>query len=237
MRVAARSNALEALRRAEKDVPDLVVCDFRMPGVNGLELLAEFGVVCPQAGVIMLASRADINGALAGVGGRVEEFIAKPFFIEEATARIKRVVDRIALGKATREAANSASVRGTLAQMSVVDLLQTLENGRKSCRLVLTHDGERSEMEFHGGQLVHATYGDLVGEAAVYPVVGWNEGSFLIDFECGECPQTVTHSTQAVLLEALRRFDESQRDLETAKHSPQSSCAASFAQIAPACGF
>jgi len=64
--VQAYGNALEALRRAEKDMPDLVVCDFRMPGVNGLELLVEFGVVCPQAGVIMLASRADINGPLAG---------------------------------------------------------------------------------------------------------------------------------------------------------------------------
>ena len=42
------------------------------------------------------------------------------------------------LGKVTREAGNSTSVRGTLAQMSVMDLLQTLENGRKSCRLVLT---------------------------------------------------------------------------------------------------
>jgi len=101
---------------------------------------------------------------------------------------------------------------------------------------VLTHDGERSEMEFHGGRLVHATLGNLYGEAACI-VVGWDEGAFLIDFECGECPQTVTHSTQAVLLEALRRFDESQRDHVTAKHSPQSSCAASFAQVAPACGF
>jgi DNA-binding NarL/FixJ family response regulator len=235
--VQATGTALEALRWAEKQPPDLIVCDYRMPGLNGLELLAEFGIVCPRARVVMLASRADIEGPLEIAAARVEEFIKKPFFVEDATARIKRVLDRIIAGNAAAEGAGAASVRGTLAQMSVVDLLQTLENGRKSCRLVLTHDGERCVMEFQGGQLVHATLGNLTGEAAVYPVVGWNEGAFLMDFESGECPRTVTHSTQSVLLEGLRRFDESQRDLESAKHSPQSSHATSFAQVASACGF
>ena len=235
--VHAFGNATEALRQAGTQTPDLIICDYRMPGLSGLELLAEIGIVFPQAGVVMLASRADIAGPLARSGARVEEFIAKPFFVEEATARIKRVLDRIILGKTTREADNSDNVRGTLAQMSVVDLLQTLENGRKSCRLVLTQDSERGEMQFRSGQLVHATFGTLSGEAAVYPVVGWTEGTFLIDFECGECPRTVTHSTQSVLLEALRRFDESQRDLETAKHAPQSSRPVDFARPAPAFGF
>jgi hypothetical protein len=50
------------------------------------------------------------------------------------------------------------------------------------------------------------------GEAAVYAVVAWTEGTFLIDFERGVCPRTIHHSTQSVLMEALRRFDESQRD-------------------------
>jgi len=168
----------------------------------------------------MMASRSDIAGPLAGTGPLVEEFIEKPFFVDEATARIKRVLERVELGKATREAAESTSVRGTLAQMSVVDLLQTLDIGRKSCSLVLTRNGQRAEMQFHDGQLVHATLngtpngtpgGTLTGEDAVYKVVSWTDGAFLIDFERRECPRTITHSTQSVLLEALRIFDEAQR--------------------------
>jgi Domain of unknown function (DUF4388) len=185
-----------------------------MPGLNGLELLAKLASCRPRASVVMMASRADISGPLAGCSPLVEEFIEKPFFIDVATARIKRVLDRVVLGKATREAADSTSVRGTLAQMSVVDLLQTLDIGRKSCSLVVTRDDQRSEMQFHEGQLVHATLGALTGEAAVYKVVAWNEGAFLIDFERRECRRTITHSTQSVLLEALRQFDEAQRDGE-----------------------
>jgi DNA-binding response OmpR family regulator len=229
--VEAFGSASEALRRAEEQTPDLIISDYRMPGLSGLELLAKLRISFPRVAVVMLASRADICGPLAGSSPLVEEFIEKPFFIDEAIMRIKRVLDRIALAKATREAADSTSVRGTLAQMSVVDLLQTLDIGRKSCRLVVTHLGQRSEMHFHDGQLVHATFngsagnGNLVGEAAVCAVVGWAEGVFLIDFEREECLRTIARSTQSVLLEALRQFDESNRDSETPERSPQQSCA------------
>jgi CheY-like chemotaxis protein len=222
------ASAAEALRQAEKQTPDLIISDYRMPGLSGLELLAKLRISFQRVPVVILASRADIAGPLAGSSPLVEEFIAKPFFIEEAITRIKRVLDRITLNKATREAADSTSVRGTLAQMSVVDLLQTLDIGRKTCRLVLTCAGQHSEMQFHDGQLVHATLGDLAGEPAVYAVVSWTEGAFLIDFERGECPRTITHSTQSVLLEGLRRFDESQHESETPKHSPEQSCGPAF---------
>jgi DNA-binding response OmpR family regulator len=214
--VEAFGSAAEALRRAEKRTPDLIISDYRMPGLSGLELLAKLRISFPRVAVVMLASRGDISGPLAGSSPLVEEFIAKPFFVDEAVTRIKRVLDRIELSKATRDAADSTSVRGTLAQMSVVDLMQTLDIGRKTCRLVLTHADERCELQFHDGQLVHATLGGLVGEPAVYAVVAWLDGVFLIDFERAECPRTITHSTQSVLLEALRQFDESQHESRAA---------------------
>ena len=212
VKVRAFGSPLEALAQAQTQTPDLVVCDYRMPELNGVDLLAKLPGGLSRASVVMMASRADISGPLAGSNPLVEEFIEKPFFIEEATARIKRVLERVELSKATREAAESTSVRGTLTQMSVVDLLQTLDIGRKSCSLVLTRNGQRAEMQFHDGQLVHASLAPLTGEEAVYKVVGWTDGAFIIDFQRQECPRTIQHSTQSVLLEALRIFDEAQRD-------------------------
>jgi DNA-binding response OmpR family regulator len=208
------ASAADALHRAGARPPDLVISDYRMPGLNGLELLSSLAGTTPRPAVVMMASRADLAGAISGCRSLVEEFIEKPFFVEEATARIKRVLDRIELGKATRDAADSTSVRGTLAQMSVMDLLQTVDIGRKSCVLTLTHKEGRCEMIFHDGQLMHAALGKLSGEPAVYKAVFWNDGSFQIDFERKECQRTITHSTQSVLMEALRLFDEAQRDGE-----------------------
>ena len=130
--VSGFANAWEALSWAKKQRPDLILTDYRMPGLSGLELLARLRVAFPQVAVVIMASRADVSGPLAGAHPLVEEFIEKPFFIEEAMVRIGRVLDRVTLGKATREAADSTSVRGTLAQMSVIDLLQTLDIGRRA---------------------------------------------------------------------------------------------------------
>ncbi|PSH04267.1 MAG: hypothetical protein CXZ00_07850 [Acidobacteria bacterium] len=222
------AGASEAFGRAERQTPDLVISDYRMPGLNGLELLAKLRVSFPRVAVMMLASHSDIKGPLAGSTPLVEDFIEKPFFLEEAIARVKRVLDRIGLSKATRNAADSSSLRGTLAQMSVVDLMQTLDMGRKSGRLVITHAARQCEMQFREGQLVHATLENLTGEEAVYKAVAWAEGTFTIDFEGGECPRTITSSTQSVLLEALRLFDEAQHEAETTERAPQQNCSPAF---------
>jgi CheY-like chemotaxis protein len=212
--ITTATSAAEALSRSQTQPPDLVISDYRMPGLNGLELLSNLAGVRPRPAMVMMASRTDLAGALSGCRSLVEEFIEKPFFAEEATGKIKRVLDRIALSKATRDAADSTSVRGTLAQMSVMDLLQTVDIGRKSCVLTLTHEGVNCEMIFHNGQILHASLGELSGEPAVYKVVFWNDGTFRLDFERRECQPTITHSTQSVLMEALRLFDEAQRDGE-----------------------
>lgn len=210
--VTSFAAAAEALVRADSAVPDLVVSDFRMPGLSGLDVLAQLRAAHPEVAVMMMASRADIRGPLANSARMVEDFIEKPFFAEEAVQRIRRVLERVAVARAARDGNSSSSVCGTLAQMNVIDLLQTLDMGRKSCRLELSQLGDICEMFFHDGQLVHAVFGSHSGEQAVYQVAGWSEGSFRIDFERVDCPITIRHSTQSVLLEALRLFDEAQRD-------------------------
>jgi len=103
--------------------------------------------------------------------------------------------------------------------MSVLDLIQARDAGRKTCRLVLTYKRLVSRIYFHDGRLIHATCGNLSGAAVVYEVVAWTAGTFLIEFEWGECPRTITQSTQAVVLEALDRLDESQRAMELGKRA------------------
>src|SRR5208337_789992 len=86
--VEAFGSAAEALRRAEMVIPDLIISDYRMPGLNGLDLLDKLRLSFPQIAVVLLASHADIIGPLAGSSAMVEDFIEKPFFLEEAMVRI-----------------------------------------------------------------------------------------------------------------------------------------------------
>ena len=103
-------------------------------------------------------------------------------------------------------------VRGNLAQMNVIDLMQSLEMGRKSCQLTLTKAGERCEVFFVDGQVEHATYGELAGDPAVFKVLRWTGGNFQLNFEGKTDKKTTQLNTQGLLMEGLRLLDESQRD-------------------------
>jgi len=111
-----------------------------------------------------------------------------------------------------KTAPSDGVVRGSLAQMNVIDLMQSLEMGRKSCQLSLTNEGDRCEVFFAEGQVKHATYGSLVGDQAVFKVLRWTGGSFQLDFEGKTDKETTQLNTQGLLMEGLRLLDESQRD-------------------------
>ncbi len=212
-RVVAAGDAADALLKAVDDPPDLLVSDFRMPGMDGRQLIEKLKSRPATANfsAILMASRADIDERLSPQDA-ADDYLAKPFFLREATRRIKRIVDRIALEKMAKTAPSDGVVRGNLSQMNVIDLMQSLEMGRKSCRLKLANEGDTCEVFFAEGQVKHATYGSLTGDEAVFKVLRWTGGNFEIDFEGKTAQETTKLNTQGLLMEGLRLLDEAQRD-------------------------
>ncbi len=206
----------DALLKAIDEKPDLIITDFAMNGMDGRQLLQKIKARGATAGipVILMASKTDISEKLKALQDTVEDFVEKPFFVKEAAARIKKVVDKISLEKMAREAPGESILRGSLAQMNVLDLLQSLDMGRKTCALTLANNGDSCKMFFTDGQINHAIYGKLKGDEAVYKVLTWTAGSFEIDFTGTSKEQSITQSTQGLLLEGLRLLDESNRDTE-----------------------
>jgi CheY-like chemotaxis protein len=207
------SDGADALLKAVDDPPDLLVSDYRMPGMDGHQLVLKLKGRVATAGisVILLATKADITEKLSH-NEPIDDFVEKPFFLKEATQRIKRVIDKIALEKMARTVPSDGVLRGSLAQMNVIDLMQSLEMGRKSCLLTLTNEKEKCEVYFNEGQVTHAAYGPLAGDPAVFKVLLWTGGSFQVDFEGKTNKQTTKLNTQGLLMEGLRLLDESKRD-------------------------
>jgi len=212
--VVTAPDGADALLKAIDDPPDLIISDYEMPGMTGRQLIEKLKGRANTARIpiLLLASKGDVNEKLRMLQDAVEDFVEKPFFLKEAIAHIKKVIDKIALEKMTREAAGESTVRGSLAQMSCLDLLQSLEMGRKSCSLAITSNNDRCQMYFNEGQINHAVCGQLVGDEAVYKVLTWQAGNFLIDFTGASQEQTITRSTQGLLMEGLRLVDEASKD-------------------------
>ncbi len=92
MRVRCFDNADTALHSLEREVPDAIVSDIRMPGTDGFSLLERVRQNYPGLPVIVMTAYADLDRAVAAFQGGAFEYLAKPFDVEEAVAIIRRAV-------------------------------------------------------------------------------------------------------------------------------------------------
>ncbi len=108
-----------------------------------------------------------------------------------------------------------ASVAGSLSDMGVADLVQTLELGRKSGVLHLkARAGARAACHFRNGRVVDCELGELQGEEAFYRILRWDQGGFAIEFKPIEREERIQLPTQALLLQGMRRIDEWQHAVQ-----------------------
>ena len=91
-------------------------------------------------------------------------------------------------------------------------LLQTLEMNQSGGELAISVSGcVVGRIWLDRGEVVDASFGDAAGEDAVYRMLGVDEGWFRLDFGTADCTRTIHAGTQALLLEGLRRLDETRR--------------------------
>jgi len=82
--------ALEALDRQQ---PDVILTDVRMPGISGLELLETLSREIPDVPVIIMTAHSDLESAVASYRGGAFEYLPKPFDVDEAVRLTRRAVE------------------------------------------------------------------------------------------------------------------------------------------------
>lgn len=85
----------EALRLLEKITVDLVITDFKMPGISGLDLVRHIRENLPSTEVIMITGYASVTGAVEAVKSGAEEYLAKPFTETELINAVRMALDKI----------------------------------------------------------------------------------------------------------------------------------------------
>lgn len=91
--VATASDGCDALSILERVRPDLVICDMRMPGFDGMEVLVRIRRMKPEANVIFLTAYGTDETARLGAEAGARELILKPFRNHELLATIRRVLN------------------------------------------------------------------------------------------------------------------------------------------------
>ncbi len=87
------SSVQEAEAALEKDTPQVVVSDIRMPGASGLDLLQRLKARYPRLPVIIMTAYSDLESAVAAFQGGAFEYLPKPFDVDHAIELIRRAID------------------------------------------------------------------------------------------------------------------------------------------------
>src|SRR5918912_1151437 len=94
-RVLSAAGGKEALAQAQAHRPDLVVLDWMMPGLSGLEVARRLRAAAGMP-ILMLTARAAIEDRVAGLDSGADDYLVKPFAPAELLARVRALLRRAA---------------------------------------------------------------------------------------------------------------------------------------------
>src|SRR5690606_6090696 len=81
-----------ALYKLKNTQPDVIITDIRMPGTDGLGLLAHIRDHHPNLPVIIMTAHSDLDSAVQSYQGGAFEYLPKPFDLDDAISLVKRAV-------------------------------------------------------------------------------------------------------------------------------------------------
>ncbi|MCF6266744.1 MAG: response regulator [Desulfuromusa sp.] len=208
-KVRAAFDGREGLDIMRDDPPDLALLDIQMPEMDGFQLLEAMRrqESLQDVPVLFITSLDRTNLKIKGLELGADDFIVKPFERAELFARIKA-----ALRRSDRYRLTESILTGNLADISLTELLQTLDIGRKTARIKFPE--MLGEVFVDRGMLVSAQQGEFSGEAALTRLLFLNAGSFVVDFGMTTKRRDGKNiSIQHQVLNSLVRIDTVERKL------------------------
>lgn len=214
--ITAASTGEEALEYLEHAEPDLLISDTRLPGLDGFGLCTAMKdhERWRHIPFIFLTSDKSVEDKVRGLELGIEDYLTKPIYIKEITTRVTMLLQRKQHERLERRDTARTKFTGRLADMAVVDLLQTIEISRKSGVISFMTALGDATVWFRDGSVIDAQMGRLQGEAAIYRLLSLGDGEFELEFKAINRGQQIHSNTQALLMEGMRRVDEWGRLLE-----------------------
>ncbi|MBL0218462.1 MAG: DUF4388 domain-containing protein [Myxococcales bacterium] len=215
--VTPAASVQDALDKLELHAPDLIISETTFTDGDGFELRRRVRATPDWAEIpfIFLTAEAAIENKIRGLELGVDDYLTKPIYIKEIVTRINILLQKRQRVRFEERKDGRTRFAGRVADMPVVDVIQTIEISRKSGVIQFVGErGRQAAIYFRDGKVIDAEAGALQGEDAVYRLLTWSEGEFEVVFRTVRRREVITTSSQGLLMEGMRRLDEWSRILE-----------------------
>jgi len=207
--VLSADDGQQGLATAIADSPDLIISDINMPGMDGWEFCwhVRKHEQLRQIPFVFLSDRDEISDRVRGLEIGAEDYITKPFVVEDLIGRMEVVMSR---KKVTHEAESDtleSSLSGQLNTFNLPDLLQNINMLGKSGVLEITRDAN-AKVFIQKGECVNAEVGEVSGKKAFFRILTWKDGAFAFRECVPQTDQVFQENTIKLILNALKQEDE-----------------------------
>jgi len=93
--VSIAYEGIEALQKWKEWQPDLIVLDIMLPGISGLSVLQNIRLEDDQIPILILSAKNSKDDKIKGLSYGVDDYLSKPFNLEELLLRVKRLLKRV----------------------------------------------------------------------------------------------------------------------------------------------
>src|SRR5918992_3317872 len=112
--VRAAESGAKALELLRQEPADLIISDVKMPDMNGIELLRKVREFLPDVAVIMMTAFATVETAREAFKLGADDFIQKPFDVDELKLIVEKAIERLRLVEESRVLKREQHKRGRL---------------------------------------------------------------------------------------------------------------------------
>lgn len=124
--VSVAENGKEGIEKIKKETPQVVMCDIKMPGMDGIELLETVSNTHPELPIIMISGHGDIDTAVESLKKGAFDYLQKPLDLNRVLVTVRNALDRTTLVEETKvlkkkiHAAKSSGIIGDSKEIKAI---------------------------------------------------------------------------------------------------------------------
>lgn len=191
---------------------DMIISEVELPEISGHTLFKEVRSIPAYQAIpfIFLSSQKRVDDRIKSMELGVDDYITKPFYVEEIVARVDALFAEISQ-LSEEQSRSEKGFSGNLTEMNLVDLIQTLELGKKSAVLKLKHDSSIGFVYVDNGEVIDALLDELSPDQSIMRMFTWNIGNFHVEMTSVDRERTIQIPGKELINSAMRRINQWQQ--------------------------
>lgn len=192
--------------------PDLILSDVNLKQMDGHRLLKTLrsNADTKRIPFVFLSAQKHVDDRIKSISIGADDYIVKPYYLDEVLVRIEMLLKEVEKNETKLKNENHRFF-GNLSEMNLIDLIKTLEIGKKSGILKLKRNGTEGQVSIQSGDVINAVLDNYKPEQALAKMFTWTEGQFYVDFREVNSPRIISFNNETLIAEGQKKLSQWQK--------------------------